>query len=277
MGHREQICFVESEDGLGLTGLLLTAEAPSPPLGILWVHGNTGSFADWPYIQIGRAVAAGGVPFLSADTRGHHISASLYTRGGREVAGGSAWEQLEDAPLDLAPWVEELLRYGCARVVVAGHSQGAAKVVAYAAERGGPHLAGIVLASPSLRGHWPSELVAEAARLVAAGEPDALLPPIQGAVWYRLSAGNLLSRERMLARTYLAATGDPLLRAVACPILAFFGMGGDVGGAEDLALIAANAQRAPRVDAFLIPNANHVYSDQEHVVAEHLLRWVGQL
>lgn len=274
MTQREAIVFTESEDGLALTGLLIAPEAPQTDLGIVWVHGNTASFADAPYVRIGREVAARGVPFLSADTRGHHISAALSRADGREVAGGSAWERLEEAPRDLAAWVAELARRGVRRVIVAGHSQGAAKVVAYAAERADPIVAGIVLASPSLRGHWPAEQAAEAARLVAAGAPDTLLPPIEGAPWYRLSAGNLVSRELMLARTYAAADGAPLLGRVACPILAFFGTGGDVGGADDLATIRANARATPRLDTLLIPGADHVYTGVEAAIAAQIATWV---
>jgi dienelactone hydrolase len=273
----ETLLFCQSEDGLALTGLLMKPATPLAEVGILWVHGNTGSFADWPYVQVGRAVAARGVPFLSVDTRGHHITASLYTDDGREVAGGSAWERLEDAPRDIGPWVAELLRRGPRSVVLAGHSQGAAKVVAYAAERQDPRLAGIALASPSLRRHWPPELAAEAARLVAVGEPDTFLPPIQGAAWYRLSAGNLVSRERMLARTYIAAEGEPLIGQVTCPILAFFGTGGDVGGVGDLETIRANARAAAQVDTQLIAGADHVYTGVEPAVAARLVEWVERL
>jgi pimeloyl-ACP methyl ester carboxylesterase len=275
-GYRETILFTESEDGLGLTGLLIEPSSGQGAPSLLWVHGNTGSFADWPYVQVGRAIAARGLPVLSVDTRGHHISASLYSEDGREVAGGSGWERLEDAPLDIGPWVEELARRGARRVVLAGHSQGAAKAVAYAAERADPRVAGLVLASPSLRGHWPPELAAEAERLVAAGSPDTLLQPLRDAPWYQLSAANLVSRERMLARTYAAQDGAPLIGRVACPILAFFGTGGDVGGEEDLALIRSSARAARRVDTALIPGADHVYTAVEDVVGTQIAAWAAE-
>jgi pimeloyl-ACP methyl ester carboxylesterase len=160
--------------------------------------------------------------------------------------------------------------------VLAGHSQGAAKVVIYAAERADPRVAGLVLASPSLRGHWPPELAAEAERLVTAGSPDTLLQPLPDAPWYQLSAANLVSRERMLARTYTAQGGAPLVSRVACPILAFFGTGGDVGGEEDLALIRAGARLAPRVDTALIPGADHVYSGVEDGVGAQIAAWARE-
>ncbi len=277
MGYRETILFAQSEDGLGLTGLLIEPDAGFSGLGVLLVHGNTGSFADWPYVQLGRAIATRGLPVLSIDTRGHHISTSLYTEDGREVAGGSGWERLEDAPLDIGPWVEELARRGVSRVALVGHSQGAAKVVAYAAERADLRVAGLILASPSLRGHWPPELVAEAARRMADGEADALLQPLPDAPWYQLSVGNLLSRERMLARTYVAQDGAPLIGRVSCPILAFFGASGDVGGEADLELIRTNARAAARVDTLVIPSADHVYTGVEQAVGAEIAAWVAAL
>jgi hypothetical protein len=137
-------------------------------------------------------------------------------------------------------------------------------------------VAGLILASPSLRGHWPAELAAEAARRVVVGDADALLQPLAHAPWYQLSAANLVSRERMLARTYVAQDGEPLIGRVACPILAFFGTGGDVGGEADLALIRANA-RAARVDTCLIPGADHVYTGAEDAVGAQIAAWVATL
>lgn len=71
------------------------------------------------------------------------------------TGGGSAWERLEEAPRDLAAWVDLAAPLGAGGVVLAGHSSGAQRVVLYQAERQDTRVVGLALASPDLRGVLP--------------------------------------------------------------------------------------------------------------------------
>lgn len=92
MPCREELVYTQSEDGLLLAGIRITpAHTLSTPITVLWIHGNTGTFYDWPYVAIGRALVEHGYIFLSCNTRGHDITATLYRLPEDiPVAGGSA-------------------------------------------------------------------------------------------------------------------------------------------------------------------------------------------
>jgi pimeloyl-ACP methyl ester carboxylesterase len=273
----EELVFTHTEDGLGLTGLLIRPTTAASVVAVVWIHGNTGAFYDWPYVTIGRALAKHGYAFVTGNTRGHNISATLW-RLPEDIptAGGSAWERLEDAPYDIAAWVDFMVAQGFQRIVLVGHSQGAAKVIAYQAQRGNGCVAGVAAASPDLHGHWPSDLVAAAERLVTEDRGAELLLPLPDAPWYQLSAQNVVSRARILSQIYQADHGSPAIAQLQCPVLAFFGTA-DLGGAAELASIRQSAHYAAHVETVLLEGADHVYTGREHEAASLIANWITTL
>lgn len=184
----EELVYTSSEDGFLLEGVVMRPVGVNVrPVSIVWIHGNASRFYDYPYIAVGRALAASGYPFISANTRGHDISALLWrSSGGRPLpwnapgdaptGGGSAWERLDEAPRDLAAWVDVAADLGTGGVVLTGHSSGAQRVVLYQAERQDARVVGIALASPDLRGFSPPGELAAAQGLIAEGRGMDLTP-----------------------------------------------------------------------------------------------------
>jgi alpha-beta hydrolase superfamily lysophospholipase len=150
----EELVYTTSEDGIALTGVTIRpSDGPIRPVAIVWIHGNTGSFSDYPYVAVGRALARRGYHFVSGNSRGHDIGATLWRlTTDRPVAGGSAWERLEESPRDLAAWVGLAMERDARAVALVGHSLGAVKVIRYQAERQDPRIAGVALASPTCTG-----------------------------------------------------------------------------------------------------------------------------
>ncbi|MFN8371759.1 MAG: alpha/beta fold hydrolase [Anaerolineae bacterium] len=275
--YHEELLFVLSEDQLALEGVAIQPAADRKASAILWIHGNTGRFCDYPYIMIGRALAERGYLFVSANTRGHDIAASAWSDARMQmVAVGSAWEKLEDAPLDIGAWIDAIAKLGVEKVILAGHSQGAAKAVYYQAQRQDARVQGVVLASPDLHGHW-SGVLEQARQLVAAGRGDELLPDFMRAPWYRLSAANVISRADVLNHVYTSDSGTPHIAALRCPLLAFFGTNHDVGGQTELDTLKAQTINAPQVDTCLIDGADHGYVEREAAVAETIAAWLASL
>ena len=273
----EGLVYTASEDGIALTGIAIRpGDGPIRPVAIVWMHGNTGSFCDYPYVTLGRALARRGYCFVSGNSRGHDIGATLWqVATDRPIAGGSAWERLEESPHDLAAWVDLAMEGDARGVVLVGHSLGAVKVIRYQAERQDPRIAGVALASPDLHGHWPGEIVERARRLVTEGRATELLPPLMGAHWYRLSAGNVVSRATVQAQTYTADPAGPSIARLRLPLLALYG-DRDVGGEAELATIRA-AARAARVTSHLIAGADHVYTGREEEAAALIAGWAESL
>jgi pimeloyl-ACP methyl ester carboxylesterase len=273
--YSEELLFTLSEDQLAHEGAAIHPTATPHKTGILWIHGNTGRFCDYPYIMIGRALAERGYLFVSGNTRGHDIAASAWSDTKMQmVAVGSAWEKLEEAPLDIAVWIEETMKLGVENVVLVGHSQGAAKITYYQALRQDPRVHGIILASPDLHGHWAS-VVDQARQLVAQGHSDEVLPDFIHAPHYRLSAANVVSRADVLNHVYTSDKGTPHLAAIHNPILAFFGTNGDVGAQPELDTLKAQAINSTRIDTQLIEGADHGYVERETAVAEAIATWIA--
>ena len=275
----EELLYTQSEDGLLLAGVCITPPQPSsfPPITLLWIHGNTGTFYDWPYITIGRALVRQGFAFLSCNTRGHDISATLYRLPDDiPYAGGSAWERIEDAPADLAAWVNVAAERGSQKIILIGHSHGATKTLFYQAQRADPRVRAIILASPEVHGHWTDSLPT-AQELVAAGQPTTLLTLFADEPWYQLSARTLVSRAQALEQAYSNTRGPSYLSTITTPILAFYGTGGDVGGETELAFLRQTAHESQHIDVKLIDGADHVYTGYEAQLASLIARWVADI
>jgi pimeloyl-ACP methyl ester carboxylesterase len=275
MPCREALVYTQSEDGLLLAGIRITpAHTLSTPITILWIHGNTGTFYDWPYVAVGRALVEHGYSFLSCNTRGHDITATVYRLPDDiPIAGGSAWEQLEDAPADLGAWVAFAIETGSQHIVLVGHSHGATKSILYQGQRADPRVGAIILASPEQHGHWIDSLPT-AQELVATGRPNALLTLFPEEPWYQLAAHNIVSRAQALEQAYTRKQGTPYLGTITSPILAIYGTGGDVGGEADLALLRQTARQSRRMDTKLIEGADHVYTGYEAQLASLIADWI---
>jgi pimeloyl-ACP methyl ester carboxylesterase len=286
----EEIVYTSSEDGFLLEGLhIRPAEETTAPLpGIVWIHGNAGRFYDYPYVRIGRALAGAGFAVYCANTRGHDISAFLWHAQDQRrprpwespqdmpIGAGSAWDALEEAPRDLAAWVD-LARstHAADHVVLVGHSSGAQRVVLYQAERKDPAVAGLVLASPDLVGFMPPGQQSVAEQMVADGRGMEVLPAQPFAPWYRQSAQNVVGRSKALSHMLDSSNDEPAtISLVNCPMLAFYGTK-ERSAETMLQKIQAAATGAPSLDSRLIEGADHIYSGQEEQVAQAIAGWIG--
>jgi len=289
----EEIVYTTSEDGFLLEGLRIQpGSEPTidrPLAAIVLIHGNAGRFYDYPYVSVGRALAGAGHTVISANTRGHDISAFLWrAAGGRPtpwespqgmpVGAGSGWDALAETSRDLAAWVD-LAESECAtgKVVLVGHSSGAQRVVLYQAERQDRRVAGLVLASPDLTGFMPAGQLAEAQRMVAEGRGMEVLPAQAFAPWYRQSAESVAGRNAVLSRMLESADDTPATIArVTCPILALYGTK-EPGGAQGmLQMIQARATAAAGVETRLIEGADHIYSGLEEDLARTIAGWIAE-
>jgi hypothetical protein len=96
------------------------------------------------------------------------------------------------------------------------------------------------------------------------------------APWYRLSAQNIASRAAFQARVYQRSDALPDISEIHCPLLAFFGTNGDVGGQAELDILRENAHSVPHFDAWLIQGADHIYTHSENHIAAAIACWIEQ-
>ena len=272
----EEIVWISTDDDVRHDGVVICPTSPPTGTAVVWVHGFTGHFSEPHAVAIGRSLAARGHRFVSGDNRGHHLGASLGQRNGRPRLGGAWWELLSESWLDVKAWLdfaEQAL--APRRLVLAGHSYGAVKVILYQGERQDPRVAGLVSAScPSTPEFLPSrrpelgEPLALARRMVAAGRGLELLPFGSVGRPPTLSAQTVADRGASLVDVYGLGGGESPLGKVRCPFLAILGTEEpQIGSPGDLEALRRNARASPRVETALIEGADHVYTTTAEAVA----------
>ena len=282
-----ELTHVTTEDGITHSGAVFRPTRfmrEGDPVAIVWVHGGGQNFYYRSYLRIGRAVAAQGYPFLTVNTRGRDIAATVgWTTQGR-LLRGSGWDLFGECVHDLAAWIGRVDSLGWPRVVLVGHSFSGWKVAYYQAHRQDGRVAGVVLAStpirpPNMDDGYPQEVRALAEELVAAGRGDDSLPLSRSApVGVPRSAASLVHLGALNLDLYGRYGGEPLLGRFCAPVLAWFGSQEPrVGGRANLEQVARLILGGRSIDTQVIDGATHMYDSREEAVAGALVQWVGVL
>jgi pimeloyl-ACP methyl ester carboxylesterase len=281
----EQLVFIRSADDIVSGGVLFTSpKQPSKPLAIIWVHGWGTNFYNPSYVGIGRALAERGFPTISVNTRMHDIgNVEKYTLRGKRVRGGGYWGVTSEDARDIAAWIGCAEQLGYRRVILVGHSAGWASVGRYLADSEDHRVAGLVFASPGVGYSSQPEdaqLLAQAKKLVDEGTGDDLLRLPHRSFPSFISAATQLdiaTTPREYRDFFGTQTPNAAITRVTCPVLAFFGSKGDIGGQKELNLLTSSIRRLPRgprkVDTTMIVNGSHEYVAEEAQVAQTIARW----
>jgi len=286
----EQLVYARTQDDILDSGAIFTApKDAAKPVAIILIHGWGVNFYQPTYVAIGRALAERGYTCIAGNTRMHDLGNVEGYRWGKRVRGGGYWGVASDQVRDLAAWIDFAEARGFKKVVLAGHSAGAAAVREYQAEKQDRRVVGLVLASGSMGPGAPPDpgQVAEATRLVAQGEGDALVRDPKRSFPSYISAATLLDIASPPSPEFKdffgvqTATTNPAVTHIRCPLLAFYGTRGDVGGEKELELLKSCIKRQPsgpaRVDTIMIRGTDHMYAGEEGQVAEIIAKWADAL
>jgi pimeloyl-ACP methyl ester carboxylesterase len=288
----EQIVYVRSSDDVVSAGVMFSPpQTQSKRLAVIWVHGWGVNFYLPSYVGIGRALATLGYPTISVNTRMHDLgNVEKYTSTGKRVRGGGYWGITSEDARDIAAWIGYAEQLGYSRVVLVGHSAGWASVGQYQVDSGDKRVAGLVFASGEVVGnlqgsHDPNSgdpiWIRQAQKLVDEGVGEDLLRIPNRPFPSFISAAtelDMIHRPREYADFFGTQTSNPPVLRVSCPLLAFFGTKGDVGGEKELLLLKSSVQRlskGPRsVKTTMITAGNHEYVGEEAQVAQTIAQWV---
>jgi pimeloyl-ACP methyl ester carboxylesterase len=284
----EELVYVRSSDDIVNAGALFTSKASPKPLAVIWIHGWGTNFYSPTYAMIGRALAARGYTTISGNTRMHDLGNVAGHRYGKRLRGGGYWGVASEEVRDLGAWVDFAEAQGFKQVVLVGHSAGWAAVRSYQLEKKDSRVAGVVLASGAVRAETrptDADQLAEAKRLMAAGEGDALIRDPKRSFPSYISAATFLDIADAPQETkdffgVQTQTLNPGITRISCPLLAFFGTKGDVGNEEDLELLKSSIHRhqsgPSRVDTAMIRNGDHMYTGEEAQVAQTIADWTDR-
>ncbi len=284
----EQIVYVRSDDDIVDAGVIFTPPKNSAkPIAIIWIHGWGVNFYSPTYVAIGRALSELGYTTVSVNTRMHDLGNVEGYRGDKRIRGGGYWGIATDEVRDLAAWVDFAQDRGFKNVVLVGHSAGWSAVRRYQADRQDTRVVGVVLASGAVRAETrptDQDQLAEATRLMAKGESDALIRDPKRSFPSYISAATFMDIANAPPEYkdfFGVQTANAGVTRIHCPLLAFFGTSGDVGTQEDLDLLKSSIRRQPsgpsRVDTVMIQHADHMYSGEEAQVAQTIAHWADRL
>ena len=274
---------IRTRDGVWLDGVMAEPRRRRD-LALVWVHGLGSVFSSGqPLIRaLSARLTRAGVAYVKLNNRGHDIVA----RAGRRL-GGAAFERFGDSVEDIRATIALARRAGYRRVILAGHSTGANKVLHYAARVRDRRVCGLVLLGPV------SDIAGEMKRIgarelrrrlrvaerIARRDPEALVPRAFGVY----SARRYLSLYRPgesedVFPYYRPGARWTALGRVRLPVAAVIGARDEYLDRRPADLIEAFARHATRARSFtgiVVPGARHGFQGRDDLVARAIVRWIG--
>ena len=283
----DEIVYARSKDTIANGGVIYTAPKPfAKSIAIIWIHGWGVNFYQPQYVKIGRALAEQGYTCITANTRMHDLGNVEGYRGDKRIRGGGYWGVASEEVRDIAAWIDFAESRGYKQMVLVGHSSGWAAVRRYQAEKQDKRVIGLVCASGS---NYPSPKVdsaqlVQAIPLMAADKGDELIKDPKRSFPSYISAATFMD----IANTppeykdfFGFNTPNAGITKIHCPILAFFGTNGDVGNEAELEKLQSIIKRQPTIQikftTTMIKNADHMYTGEEALVAETIVKWADTL
>ena len=273
---------LRTPDGVWLDGVVVDAR-PRPSTAVLWVHGLGSVFSSGQPLlhELSTRLNRAGIGYLKFNNRGHDVVA----RCGRRLAG-AAFERFAESVEDIRAMVAFARACGYRKIVLAGHSTGANKVLHDTARTGDRRVTGLILLGPvsDIAGEMKRIGRRELGRRVALAErlarrdPEALVPRAFG-FW---SARRYLSLYRPgeaedVFPYYRPAARWVALRRVRVPIAAIVGGRDEYLDRRPQELIEAfrrNAVRARSICGIILPGAPHGFQKHERALARAIVRWI---
>jgi pimeloyl-ACP methyl ester carboxylesterase len=276
---------VRTRDGVVLDGIAVHPGARRR-IALVWVHGLGSTFSSGqPLIHtLSAGLTTAGIGYLKLNTRGHGV----VTRAGKRLAG-AAFEHFGESVHDIRAVISLAVRSGYRRVILAGHSTGANKVLHYMARTRDRRVAGLMLLGPvsDVAGERRRIGRRELARRVAAAEriarrdPEALVPR----AWGFRSAGRFISLYRPgeaedVFPYYREDAGWTALRRIRVPLAVIVGGRDEYLDRRPEALAAAferNATRARSFRQIVVPRAGHGFRGHERALVREIVRWARRV
>ena len=273
---------LRTRDGVWLDGAMAEPKGRRGTA-LIWVHGLGSVFSSGqPLIrELSTRLTAAGIGYFKFNNRGHDVVAGR----GKHLAG-AAFERFGRSVEDIRAMIAFAARCGYRRVVLAGHSTGANKVLHHAAHLRDRRVTGLILLGPisDVAGEAKRVGAAELRRRVAAAEriarrdPGALVPR----AWGFLSARRYISlykpgEDEDVFPYYRPQARWTALRSVRSPIATIIGARDEYLDRPPQELIDAfrrNAVRARSFTGVVVPRAGHGFQNRERELADVIVRWI---
>ena len=260
-----ELIQLHTSDGLTLSGAFYPPQGQTKEIGVVFVHGMTGSFVGEIESVVPGLVALAGYACICANNRGYGYK-------------GAATEEFAGCLPDIHAAIDFMEERGYPLIALIGHSKGGVKVAYYLSQTQDERVSMLGLLSPAdnVHGipHWVTPLIGknnieafmeELEQLVESGQEEKMytLPE-----WpYFISARTLLDHYKTSDDNVLE-----LIPGFHLPLLAVCG-----GQETDWCTTVTALQKSPPANArvLIIPEADHVYTGKEMILAQAIIDWLG--
>ena len=283
----EEVVYSASNDSVINAGLLFHSKKESTKsVAIIWVHGWGVNFYSPSYISIGRSFAEKGYTCISVNTRMHDLANVEGYKSGKRVRGGGYWGIASDQTKDISAWIDFAVSKGFKKIILIGHSAGAAAVREYQSAKQDNRISGLVLASGSVDPAPPidSSQYLQAFPLISENKGEELIKDPKRSFPSYISAATLMDIANSPPEYkdfFGVHTTTAGITRIHCPVLAFYGTNGDVGNEKTLALLDSSIKKQPKgpasVTTAMIKGAEHMYLGNEVEVVEVITKWIDDI
>ena len=280
-----ELITTSTSDRCRLHGFLIPASGPQHPRfdAAVVTHGLGGNFYSSRLLsRLALSLSQIGIHALLANTRGHDLL-NTTVLGAGTVHLGAGYERVGDCTADLNGWVDCLVKRGCERVLIVGHSLGAIKSLYSQAKQAHENVRSICALSATRLNHQQLlgspgrdsflQMLRTAQELVDAGKPDTLIRvTFPFATW--MGASNYLEKYGPENRYDWFGFAEQ----ITVPTLLVFGER-ELRDNPAFSQMEEQLQRTlphwEHLEIQIVPNADHFYSGQSAAVASVIKEWVS--
>jgi dienelactone hydrolase len=282
----EEVVYAASSDSVISAGLLFHPKKDlAKSIAVIWVHGWGVNFYSPSYVSIGRAFAQLGYTFISVNTRMHDLANVEGYKNGKRVRGGGYWGIASDQTKDISAWIDFAESKGFKKIILVGHSAGAAAVREYLSEKQDNRVSGLVLASGSVDPSPPIDTsqYLQAVPLMADNKGEELIKDPKRSFPSYISAATFMdiaNSPPAYKDFFGVRTANAGITNIQCPILAFYGTNDDIGNEKTLELLKTSIQKQKgpiSVTTTMIKGAEHMYMGRELQLADVITKWIDDI
>lgn len=279
------LTHTKTYDGVRLDGIVVLPRKKSNTA-LVWIHGFGSNFSHGQTLakDLSARCSQSGIAYFKFNTRGHDI-VNRETRKGKGLHGAGL-ERFEDCVLDVRAIILYARTLGYKKIILAGHSTGANKVLYYLYKTEDPAIRGLILLGPvndvaAGRKKFGRAGLARGIALaekIARKDPEAIMP---------LSYG-VYSARRFLSIFWTGTEEDVFpylnqhaewkeLKSVRVPLAVIFGSRDEYLDRPAHKIIDVFRAHAPLSKSFsgaIIKGANHGFRRKEKEVTHEIIRWI---
>ena len=262
-----ELIQLHTSDGLIHSGAFYPPRGVARGIGVVFVHGMTGSFVGEIESVVPGLVAKAGYACLAANNRGYGYK-------------GAATETFAGCLADIGAMLDFMAERGTERIALIGHSKGGVKAAYYLSQTKDARLTALGLLSPAENVHgvpvWMAASMGRSDVESLAQEAEMLVNEGRGDKIYILPDWPYFISARTLWDHYNVREDDvlPLALSFDLPLLAVCG---ELETDWCLPVTALYEAPPPNARVEVIPGADHVYAGREAVLAQVIVEWLDAL